>query len=90
MKLTQNNISALKPGERRKDIYDDAIHGLFIRVQPTGRKTYYLKLGDHNNKTYKIGDAAILSPTQAREKAQEILSSYIITGTDPRDAKREK
>lgn len=89
MRLTQSFVNNLKPTDIRKDIYDDFIRGLFVRVQPTGRKTWFLKFGDHNNRTYKIGDATILSPSQAREKAQEFLSMYIVTGSDPRGTKSE-
>lgn len=87
MKLTQNYVNTVK-SSTRLNVYDDAFKGLFLCVFPSGKKSYYLKF-EHNTKSIKLGNAAIISPSQAREKAQEFLASYTMTGSDPREVKRK-
>jgi len=82
MRLTQNIIAQLQPKEKRYDVKDDIQNGLFVRVETTGKKTWYLRFD--RSKTAKIGDATLLSPAQARDKAHRFLSEFIMTDEDPR------
>ena len=83
-KLTQTIISQLPVTDKRYSVYDSVIKGLYITVFTSGRKTFNVKYtrpcGKQNCKV--IGDAVILSITQAREKAQTILAE-ILLGKDP-------
>lgn len=83
-KLTQMIISQLPIKDKRYSVYDSVIKGLYVTVFTSGRKTFNVKYtrpcGKQNCKV--IGDAAILSITQAREKAQTILAE-ILLGKDP-------
>ena len=38
--LTDERITNLKPGRARQTVYDPALPGLAIRVQPSGHKTF--------------------------------------------------
>lgn len=86
-KLTLSYVDKLKPKDRRYDIRDVGLQGLFVRVEPTGKKTYYLDYSNANSKrkTSKIGSASVLSPAQAREAGQVILASIAIYGIDPNE-----
>lgn len=83
-RLTQTIIAQLPVTGKRYSIYDAVIKGLYVTVFASGRKTfnvkYTLSCGKQNCRV--IGDAAILSVAQAREKAQTILAE-ILLGKDP-------
>lgn len=83
MKLTQAIIAQLKPQDKRKDYSDDAMKGLFVRVEKSGNKTWYLRYA--HSHTIKIGEADRISPAQARDKAQRFLSEYTLNGGNPKD-----
>jgi len=42
LNFTKTNIIALQPGESRYEVQDSKVPGLYIRVSPTGVKTFYL------------------------------------------------
>lgn len=83
-KLTQTIIAQLPVKGQRYSVYDSVIKGLYVTVFASGRKTFNIKYtrpcGKQNCKV--IGDCAILSVTQAREKAQTLLAE-ILLGNDP-------
>jgi integrase len=88
MSLTQQIITKLAPQEKPYEVRDDRIKGFLLRVQPTGRKSYIVEYA--RGKRVTLGDAAILTLTQARTKAQEILGQ-VAQGIDPMaERKREK
>ena len=73
--LTIAFVERQKPQEKRYDIRDKIINELILRVESSGKKTYLLDCKKPNGKrtSLKIGDAAIMSPSQAREVAKEKL-----------------
>ena len=73
--LTIAFVERQKPQEKRYDIRDKFINELILRVEPGGKKTYLLDCKKPNGKrtSLKIGDASIMSPSQARELAKEKL-----------------
>ncbi len=77
--LTIAYIERQKPQEKRYDIRDKIINELILRVEPSGKKTYLLDCKKTNGKrtSLKIGDAAVMSPSQAREIAKEKL--YLVS-----------
>jgi hypothetical protein len=70
MKLTKKNVDALTCNNvhGRELIRDAQCRGLGIEVRSTGGKTYYYVYRDANGKqrSYKLANAADVSPTQAR------------------------
>ena len=68
-------VERQKPREKRYDIRDKLINELILRVESSGKKTYLLDCKKPNGKrtSLKIGDASIVSPSQAREIAKEKL-----------------
>ena len=79
MKLTQATIAQLKPQDKRKDYSDDSLKGLFVRVEVSGVKTWYLRYA--HSHTIKIGRVDYMTPPQARDKAMRLLSQFATTGS---------
>ncbi|MDR0653273.1 MAG: site-specific integrase [Synergistaceae bacterium] len=90
MKLTQSNITAIKPNGQKQWISDDSgeTRGLKLYVGPTGVKIWYFVKRDSNRKVVyrKIGPFPDLSLAEAREQAR-ILGGKIAL---KEDIKREK
>ncbi len=73
--LTINFVEKAKPNGKEQHIRDKIINELVLRIGPTGTKGYYLdvKLPQGKRTMKKIGDAVVLTPQMAREKAKEML-----------------
>lgn len=78
MKLTKKNVDALTCNNvhGRELIRDEQCRGLGIEVRSTGGKTYYYVYRDANGKqrSYKLANAADVSPSQARELCERARS----------------
>ena len=93
-KLTQTIVQKITPTEKRQKIRDIVLPGLMLRVEPSGKKTWYIDYKRPNGqRTYhKIGCATILTVMQARDVAQKFLASVKL-GNDPikkEEAKKER
>ena len=79
-KLTNTSIKGYAPQKKRYTVRDSEVQGLILRVEPSGKKTFYL---DYRTKStggrssLKIGDANIITVTQAREVAKTKLADLI-------------
>lgn len=83
--LTNATVRALVPAEKRYDVRDCApgIHGLLVRVEVSGKKSYYVDYMQNGKRsTKKIGDATILTVAEARVIARLQLAK-IATGENP-------
>jgi integrase len=76
-------------GRSKLDLYDTAVPGFILEVRPSGGKTYHLRYRDQYGKQrqYKIGDAASISFSRARDVAQRVRSR-VVTGDSPMDERR--
>jgi integrase len=83
-KLTQTVVQNAKPAEKLYWIRDTLVNGFVMSVSYGGKKTYCVDFRHPNGKraTYKIGDATRYTVAEAREAAQQFLSS-IEKGEDP-------
>lgn len=71
MPLTTKKIDSLKPGATRYSIADSG--GLTLRVQPSGRKIWYLRSSVAGRVVdKKLGNFPDLSLMQARQKARRL------------------
>lgn len=92
MKISRKEIKALPPIEKRTTLYDTDLTGFALRVEPTGRMTYFIEYrpgaGGRNiaKKRYNIGTTAEMEPEKAREVAKTLLAG-IRLGDDPAAAK---
>jgi hypothetical protein len=87
-KLTKEAVDRATPKGKRYEIWDDALSGLGLRVEPTGTKSFifrYRPAGtgrDGVKRFLKIGRYGSLTPDQARNKAKELLG-LVASGEDP-------
>jgi len=87
---TQLVNSAVCPEGRSKlDLYDTAVPGFILEVRPSGGKTYHLRYRDQYGKQrqFKIGDAASINFSKARDVAQRVRSR-VVGGDSPMDERR--
>ncbi|PHS26838.1 MAG: hypothetical protein COA83_02130 [Methylophaga sp.] len=89
--FTQARIKALPtPDTGRVEYYDDEEKRLMCRVSSTGNKTYnVVKWAEGKVQRVTIGNAGDVTTTEARKKAQEIVSK-INSGASPTAEKRKK
>jgi hypothetical protein len=76
MRLTVKGIEALKPEERRQEIPDDLLTGLYLIVHPnTGNKVWAVRCRqDGRPRKFTIGRFPVYSLADAREAAARIPS----------------
>ena len=96
MKLTKAIIqSAVYTGETKTGrngakvssrcfLWDDDVHGLGVRIFPSGRKTFVVMYRIRGRqRLITVGRCGLLTLHQARAKAQQILAEVAIEGLDP-------
>ena len=79
-KLTNTDVKNLVPKDKRYSVRDTEVQGLVLRVEPSGKKLYYIDYREKNSTkrySYKIGDASVLTIAQARETARVKLADFI-------------
>jgi integrase len=83
-KITARTVAMLGPKDRPYQVHDIEIPGFIIRVQPSGVMTYlcYYRLRNGRRGRVVIGRSGVLSPTQARDQAREIMAR-VVQGADP-------
>lgn len=88
MKLTAATVDRIKPTDRRQEIPDTLCPGLYLTVQPTGKRGWqvrYRHSGVHRRMT--LGGYPVLSLADARQRAREALASAA-EGRDPAEEVR--
>lgn len=80
-------VAAVKPKDRPYEIRDSKLAGFLLRVQPSGARIYVCQYT--RGKRITIGSASKLTPTQARDKAREILAAVEL-GADPQAERKAR
>ncbi|MCH7543266.1 MAG: DUF4102 domain-containing protein, partial [Proteobacteria bacterium] len=82
--LTDNMIKKLKPGPKRLTLPDPELRGHYLRVTPTGAKSYVAVAREPHGKQIwaTLGTADVLTIDESREKAREAIKR-IKDGLDP-------
>ena len=82
-RFTDSQIKGLKPKDNRYVLYDSGRKGFGIRIEPTGRKTFFLEYRFHGrSRIMTIGRYPQSSLTMARSKAA-LAWEKIESGADP-------
>lgn len=82
-----NHTISPKTGQPIPDyIYDNQLKGLILIAYPSGKKTYSIEWA--RGKKRKIGDATVISPSEARKIGKEYLAVATMGG-DPREIGRK-
>lgn len=83
MKLTAATVEKMQPTDRRQEIPDSLCTGLYLTVQPSGKKGWQVRYrhgGVHRRMT--LGAYPLLSLADARQRAREALAAAT-EGRDP-------
>ena len=80
--LTPIAIANLKPSDKRQEIPDGGCRGLYLIVQPTGRRTWAVRYRNADGKTRKLTLDGALSLAEARKAAAAALAE-VQRGVDP-------
>ena len=82
-KITTRLVSDLTPRDRPYEVWDTALSGFLLRVQPTGRMSYYFdyRTAERRRRRYKLGTAGALTVRQARDLAER-EAARVTTGVD--------
>ncbi|WP_374292604.1 tyrosine-type recombinase/integrase [Paenirhodobacter enshiensis] len=83
MKLTAAMVDRIKPIDKRQEIPDGLCVGLYLVVQPTGKKGWqvrYRHSGTHRRMT--LGTFPVLSLADARARARDVIAATY-EGRDP-------
>lgn len=88
--LTKRVVETAEPRAKRYLLHDGLVHGLALRVEPTGSKSWLVQKS-HHGKTVGVHIAPWpdLTVEQARRKAQCIVAD-LATGKDPAAQRREE
>ena len=82
--LTDLQVAKLKPEEKRITLPDPELRGHYVRIQPSGAKSYCAVTRDPNGKQVwaTIGSTDIYKIVEARDKAREAIKR-IKAGLEP-------
>jgi len=83
MKLTAATVDKMQPTDRRQEIPDSLCTGLYLTVQPTGKKGWQVRYrhgGVHRRMT--LGGYPVLSLADARQRSRDVLAAAT-EGRDP-------
>jgi integrase len=75
-KLTKAYVDRQQPSGKRVEIWDTLVQGLFVRVEPSGRKAYmvYARAKDGRQIRKALGDHGQISVETARVEAQKVIA----------------
>ena len=88
MTITQNVINKAQPKSKPYEIRDTKLVGFIVRVQPTGKMTYYCEY--RRGGRVKIGPESAYSVKSARVLARNILADFHQGGEPAIKAKKTK
>jgi len=83
MKLTAATVDKMQPTDRRQEIPDSLCTGLYLTVQPTGKKGWQVRYrhgGVHRRMS--LGGYPMLSLADARQRSRDVLAAAT-EGRDP-------
>lgn len=88
-KITERVVKSLEPAEKPFEVVDTQLRGFILRVQPSGRMTYYFTYRNKANKRarIKIGLVGSVTVAQARDLAEE-YSANVTKGVDVQNEKK--
>jgi integrase len=83
-KFSVRAIEALCPAQKPYEARDTELPGLLIRVQPSGKRTFYadFRTTQGKRKRVKVGRVEVMSLAQARDQARIVLGA-VAKGEDP-------
>jgi len=82
-RLTQSRVTSFPPPDKRTDVWDEFVTGLVLRLEISGRKSWYVVYRSKaRQRWYFIGNAEFFTLTEARNEARAFLG-LLARGEDP-------
>ncbi len=88
-KLSASTIKSLQPKDKPFEVLDTLIKGFLLRVQPTGRKTFYYSYRNTAGKRQRI-KIGVLSPELTIQQARDDALNYANQATKGIDVQEQK
>jgi len=94
-RITKRLVDTVEPGDKPAFIYDEALKGFGLKVNPSGSKNYVVeyRVGAGGRLARKrritIGSSTSVTPDQARKQAREYLAAAR-TGMDPSEVRSKE
>ena len=90
--ITKAKVDKLRGGNRRRVFYDEKLPGFGVRVEPSGRRTYFVEYRAgrgrrYPKKRFTIASHGVMTAEQARAEAAKILARVRL-GEDPQAVRR--
>jgi len=90
IRLTQRFVNDAAPGPAKVRIADLEVRGLYLRIMPSGAKSYVVRLSKNGRRgEAAIGDARSITLAAARARAVDAMSDLAVRDIHPADAKRK-
>jgi Arm DNA-binding domain len=85
VKLTKRTVESLPSGNHPAIWYDDKLAGFGVRVMPSGRRFYFARYRNKHGRSrwFTIGEHGKVTAEAARTKAQRVLQTVAVDGSDP-------
>jgi Arm DNA-binding domain len=85
IKVTKRTVESLATRDRPAVWYDIALAGFGVRVMPSGRRFYFARYRNKHGRSrwFTIGEHGEVTAEAARIKAQRVLQTVAVDGTDP-------
>lgn len=78
-------------GKDKATYFDTELTGFMLEVRASGAKTFYQRYRDERGTRhqYRVGTADVLSVSQAREKARQIMAEALYGAADPQQRRAD-
>jgi integrase len=85
IKLTKRAVESLPTAAASAIWYDDKLAGFGVRVMPSGRRFYFARYRNKHGRSrwFTIGEHGKVTADAARTKAQRVLQTVAVDGSDP-------
>jgi integrase len=89
MRMTVKAIEALKPSDKRQEIPDALMRGLYFVIQPSGHRSWCVRYRyNGESRKFTIGSFPAHPLAEAREEAGRVIRA-VDEGRDPQNEKQE-
>lgn len=95
LKITRRSLAAIQTPDKPTIYYDEILKGFGLKIMPSGVQSWIVEyrpgVGGRSiaKKRIKIGSPTLMSPEEAREQADRVLSKVTLGG-DPASARAEE
>jgi integrase len=88
-KLTKAKVADAQPAESPYQLHDTEVPGFLLRIEPTGRRSYFLEYRNALGRRlrFRIGAYPAIDPDEARRIAR-VAAGKVAAGVDPQEQRK--